>query len=306
MGRALMAGVLLASLTSLGCLPTAIDIPIGVTASPTPAPVSSTSEGLIVTPAFSKLNIDGTLFGMADMSGDAEIQSADQDIVPEFGLQGLGFHVQNARTGPRKAVVNGAITLKGYDWKIVPLMPTKATKAGGKFRFLNVPSKVAFFLDATYMVDGMTYRSFGLVRTSNGTEESVVEIDVASTLVSRYLLRLMHYSQQRVKDPAVPGDVPLNKPVDFKDLDPRDFNPLLQDLRDILGPGLPVGMSLDLSKVTQPSGEWTLAKDKADPAVVLLDQLAGYPQINFDMQRLADAVGKPYNIKKMRPPSAAN
>jgi hypothetical protein len=96
---------------------------------------------------------------------------------------------------------------------------------------------------------------------------------------------------QRAATPNV-----INRPIDFRELSPKDYNPLLQDLRDLLSGGLPPGMTIDLTQVRQPDGPWTLAKDQGDSAVVLLDQLRAYPQIDYDVKRLADAIGRARNI----------
>lgn len=298
--KTLFVGLLASSLLAAGCLPNAVPVAVvGGTGQSTSVSTPPPSEGLIIRPDLLKLNINGTIYGMADMSADAVIKADTPDLSAGIDLGGTlsGFRVQQA-TGPRKLVENAAITLKGYDWKIIPMLPTKVSDGEGKFKFRSVPAKVAFFLDATYTLGGKTYRSFGLVRTKDGTEDTNVELDLASTLVSRYLLRLMQYA-------ITPST--LNKPIDFKDLSAKEYTPLLADLRDLLAGGLPQGFqAIDMSKVNQPGGYWTLAKDKEDPAVVLLDRLTAYPQIEFDVQRLTDAIAREFNLKgsELRPPKA--
>jgi hypothetical protein len=228
-----------------------------------------------------ELIVDGTVYGQADLTTDATIKADEPNLDSDIGL----FRVLQL-SGPNKAVENASVTLKGYDFKVLPLMPTKATNEQGKFKFRSVPSRVAFFLDTTYTLGGKTYREFGLVRTGDVTESTLVDVDVSSTLVARFLLRLMQYCGT----PSI-----ANHPIDFRDLDPKDYKPLLDDLRNLLAGGMPQGMPLDLTKVKEPDGDWTAAKDKADAAVVFLDGMRGtsqaqYKQIEFDMRRLADAV----------------
>jgi hypothetical protein len=251
--------------------------------------------------------VDGTVYGTADMSSDATVK-ADKDS----GSLDVGLYKLLQVPGGRKAVENAVVTLKGYDWKVVPLLGTKTSSPEGKFKFRQVPARVAFFLDVTYLVGGRTYRQFGLVRTGIPGDSTVVEVDLASTLLSRYLLRLMQYC-------GTPNIA--NHPIDFRDLDVRDYKPMLDDLRAMLGNGMPNNIPCDLSRVGQPDGDWTLEKDKQDAAVVALDQLRAYDrsitpadrtsQLEYDVKRLADAVatnaklfespGKPLNIV---PPTA--
>lgn len=256
--------------------------------------VSGSKETVVGNGTMATLNVDGTIYGMADLTNDATIRAeepngAQIDIPTGYRLLQLA--------GARKLVQNAAVTLRGYDYKVVPLIPLKVSNEEGKFKFRSVPPHVAFFMEANYTLGGKTYNEIGLVRTGAVSETNVVEIDLSSTLVSRFLLRLMQYC-------ATPKTV--NHPIDFRDLDPKDYQPLLDDLRDLLAGGMPVGMTIDLTTVHQPAGDWTLAADKDDGAVVALDKMRGYKQILFDMQRLADAVaidaklyaspGKPLNI----------
>lgn len=291
-GKVILGALMAASLAQTGCLP-GVTTPVFPTDVPVPAPTKTPTEGLIIKQEFAYLVVEGTQYGMADMSGDATVVADTPEI------NGLDFDDSDVEipafrvltNGARKPLQNAAITLKGYDFKVTPLVGTKVSDKDGKFKFRAVPSRVAFFLDSSYAMGGQTYQMFGLVRTKDATEVTTVEIDVASTLVARFLLRLM----QRAQTPNL-----VNKPIDFRDLSPKDYNPLLNDLRDLLAGGLPTGMDLDLTRVSQPSGDWTQEKDDADSAVVLLDKLAGYPQIRFDMQRLVREIARVNKISYER------
>lgn len=292
-GKVILGALLAASLAQTGCLP-GVTTPVMTTDRPVPVPTRTPTEGLVVKQEFAQLIVEGTQYGTADMSGDAVIQADPPEVNGAVfdegeieGLEGLdipGFRVLS--TGAPKPLQNAAVTLRGYDFKVTPLIGTKVSGKDGKFKFRSVPAHVAFFLDSTYSMGGQTYRMFGLVRTKSLTEVTTVEIDVPSTLVARFLLRLM----QRAQTPNV-----VNKPIDFRDLSHKDYDPLLKDLRDVLAGGLP--LNLDLTKVNQPDGNWTKEKDAADSAVVFLDTLAQssdpvYKQIRFDMQRLVREIAR--------------
>jgi hypothetical protein len=292
-GKVIFGALMAASLAQTGCLP-GITTPVMTTDRPVPVPTKTPTEGFVPRVEFAQLVVEGTQYGTADMSGDAVIMADSPEINGSVidegeieGLEGLdipGFRVLS--TGARKPLQNAAVTLRGYDFKVTPLIGTKVSGKDGKFKFRSVPAHVAFFLDSTYSMGGQTYRMFGLVRTKSLSEVTTVEIDVPSTLVARFLLRLM----QRAQTPNV-----VNKPIDFRDLSHKDYDPLLKDLRDVLAGGLP--LNLDLTKVNQPDGNWTKEKDAADSAVVFLDTLAkssdpAYKQIRFDMQRLVREIAR--------------
>lgn len=287
-----LGGLMALSLTLSGC-------PSVLAPEPPKETTVSGSEKVVGNGTQATLNIDGTIYGMADLTQDAVIR-AEEPEGAEIDIP-TGFRILQL-AGARKLVQNAAVTLRGYDYKVVPLIPPKVSNEEGKFKFRSVPPHVAFFMEANYTLGGKTFNEIGLVRTGTVSDTNVIDIDLASTLVSRFLLRLMQYC-------ATPKTV--NHPIDFRDLDPKDYQPLLDDLRDLLAGGMPVGMTIDLTTVHQPAGDWTLEADKNDGAVVTLDHMRGYKQILFDMQRLADAVavdarlfaspGKPLNIL---PPSA--
>ena len=67
-----------------------------------------------------ELIVDGTVYGTADLSADFVIKADVPDFSSDIGL----YHVA-ATPGARKVVENAVVTLKGYDWKIVPLLGLK-------------------------------------------------------------------------------------------------------------------------------------------------------------------------------------
>ena len=294
-GKVMLGGLVALSLFQAACVPTDLTAILPAATPTPPRPSSTPAEGIVTRQDFATLNIDGTQYGLSDMADTATIVAdppgiggfeGGEDDLDLGGLDIPGFRVLHR--GSRKVVENAAVTLKGYDWKVIPLMPTKVSDKDGKFKFRSVPARVAFFLDSTYTVGGKTYRMFGLVRTKDATEQTTVEVDVPSTLVARYLLRLM----QRAGTPRY-----INKPIDFQELSPKDYEPLLKDLRDLLAAGLP--LDLDLTDVAQPSGHYDPTKpaSEEDSAVRLLDQMAKstdrrYQQIKFDMQRLTREIAR--------------
>lgn len=188
-------------------------------------------------------------------------------------------------TAPELPVENALVSVRGYDLKTIPELPSKYSLKGGSFYFANVPSRIAFFLEAQIETRERSYQLLGLTRTEDPGERTNVTIDMASSMVARELLRMWQLSGYRVS---------------FKDLDPRDFNPLLIRLRKRLASGLPPGVTFDPSKVTMPSGDWSFAEDKKDSALLALDRISRsedaisreidrlYLAVNFTITRVRD------------------
>ena len=271
--RFLVGGFLGLSLLQTGCLPN----PVSVSANPTPLATPVPQEAQIRSQDFNQLGVEGTILGPSSLGDGTRVTADSPDLATPIDL----YRVAQAfdKELPLK---NAVITLKGYDWTVVPNLPAKVSDEKGKFTFVYVPARVAFFMDATYSHGGQHYQMFGLVRTLEASEVTVTTVDIASTLVSRLLLRLMQYA-------AHPEGI--NHPIDFKKISPKDYNPLLHTLRDKLRGGAPGGLSIDLTSVRVPTGTWSLEADKADSAVVFLDRLAAQdPVISFQIDQLCEAV----------------
>lgn len=301
--RARSLHVLLSGLIGASCLLTGC--PEAERRNVTPSAISQLPEvelntqrinGLIVGPAAlgNGTRIPGSedndgAFGEVDLGipgdGDAtgEADATDEaDATGEADASSGSFRVLQT-TPAELPVENATVSVKSYDWKAVNQLVTKRSDEDGQFFFNYVPAKVAFFLEGVYTVGDKKYYMLGLTRTGDIGETTEVKIDVPSTLVSRLLLRIWHIS---------------NRFVDFKELSPKDFNPLLLNLRKELSGGLPSGVTLDLSKVSQPVGEFKYDEqgqpnDKSDSALKCLDQLAArYEMIDRDVDRLYKAMNK--------------
>lgn len=203
-------------------------------------------------------------------------------------------------SGAERVVQNALVSVRGYDLRTIPELPSLYTNADGGFYFKNVPSKIAFFLEAGVETRERSFQLLGLTRTEDTGKVTKVKIDIASTMVARELMRMWQISGYRVS---------------FKDLDPRDFNPLLLRVRKKIENGLPAGVFFDPTKVTTPDGgDWSPAKDATDSAIVALDKIAAqdeaisreidrlYLAVNYTITRVRDAS----RVVIPRPPSMAN
>lgn len=232
-------------------------------------------EGLVAAPAALANGAD-KLVGLTIDQSEAE---AAKYRMPRFTLAQA-----QAATAAEKVVQNALISVRGYDMRTIPELPSLYSDENGGFYFANVPSKIAFFLEASIETRERTIQLLGLTRTEDTGKVTKVKIDVASTLVARELMRMWQISGYRVS---------------FKDLDPRDFNPLLLRLRKALEGGLPSGVFFDPSKVTTPDGDWSAAKDANDSALVALDKIAARDEaISREIDRLYLAVN--YTITRVR------
>ncbi len=283
--------------------------PIAVSGSAVPGGSSDTriggssGEGVVKDSMIFQL-IEGSVAAPASLANGADtivgltIDEAEEEAakyrVPMFTLAQAP-----APTKAEKVVQNALVSVRGYDMRTIPELPSLYTNPDGGFYFTNVPSKIAFFLEANIETRERTLQLLGLTRTEDTGKITKVKIDVASTLVARELMRMWQISGYRVS---------------FKDLDPRDFNPLLLRLRKHLENGLPAGVFFDPSKVTTPDGDWSAEKDLKDSALVALDKIAAkedlisreidrlYLAVNFTITRVRDAS----RVVIPRPPSLAN
>jgi hypothetical protein len=186
-----------------------------------------------------------------------------------FGL------LQDAADSAEVPVQDAFIGIRGYDLKAIPQLPNRYTDEEGLTYFKYVPARIAFFLEAEVVIKGKTYKLLGLTRTPDEGLNSDVTIDIASTLVARELLRIWQMTDYRVS---------------YKDLSPKDFNPLLATLRALFRGGMP-DIPLDLSTVRMPDGEWSADKDREDSALVFLSKLAErQDQVNNEIDRIYQAV----------------
>jgi hypothetical protein len=193
-------------------------------------------------------------------------------------------------------VQNAFVGVHGFDFKVISQLTNKYTSADGVTYFKYVPARIAFFLDAEISIKGQIYHELGLTRTPGEGLNSDVTIDVASTLVARELLRIWQMTGYFVS---------------YRDLSPKDFNPLLATLRAVLRGGVPTDLKLDLSTVNPPDGPWSLEADRQDGAIFFLSKLAQrQPAVNAEIDRLYEAanislcncrVPSKYTIKRPEP-----
>ena len=276
-----------AAAAGTGCPATA---PVGVAGSITPQDGDtrirgSASEGRVSNNMIYQL-IEGSIAAPASLAGGAERVEGLRidDLEAGLAYRAPAFRVTQAVATPEKFVRNALISVRGYDLRSIPELPSLYSDENGGFYFANVPSKIAFFLEANVETKDQAFQLLGLTRTEEVGKVTKVRIDVASTLVARELMRMWQISGYRVS---------------FKDLDPRDFNPLLVRLRKHLESGLPAGVFFDPSAVTTPSGAWSAESDRDDSAIMALDKIAAQEDlISREIDRLYLAVN--YSITRVR------
>lgn len=257
-------------------------------------------DGIVAAPATLANGAD-KIVGLTIDQSEAEA-AARGFRIPTFTVaQATPTPVPAPTTSKAERVVqNALVSVRGYDLRTIPELPSLYTNGDGGFYFKNVPSKIAFFLEAGVETRERSFQLLGLTRTEDTGKVTKVKIDIASTMVARELMRMWQISGYRVS---------------FKDLDPRDFNPLLQRVRKKIENGLPAGVFFDPTKVTTPDGgDWSAAKDATDSAIVALDKIAAqdeaisreidrlYLAVNFTITRVRDAS----RVVIPRPPSIAN
>jgi hypothetical protein len=289
--RSLLPLVLVgAALAGAGC---PAGTPVNVAATTTPAPtgdaettIGGKAEGRVSASTIFQI-IEGSLVApvaLADGKPQVEGLRIDEIEAGNAAFRAPAFRVTQAEATAAEVPVNlGLVSVRGYDLRTIPELPSLYT-SDGDFYFTNVPSKIAFFLEANVETRERSFQLLGLTRTEETGKITKVRIDVASTLVARELMRMWQISGYRVS---------------FKDLDPRDFNPLLLRLRKHIQNGLPAGVFFDPSKVAAPDGDWSFEKDKKDSALVALDQIASREEvISREIDRLYLAVN--YSITHVR------
>lgn len=216
---------------------------------------------------------DGTATDTAPATDDAD--ATDAAAATDEADASATYRVLQT-TAFELPVEKALVSVKSYQFKIIDQFLTKPTDEEGKFFFAKVPAKNAFFLDASFVIGGKKHQMYGITRTGELGQRTSVTVDVASTLTARLLMRIWQQG---------------NYFFDFRDLSPKDFNPLLLNLRNILRGGLPAGVSLDLTKVSAPVEPWdnnaVPLVDADDSAIVALDRIAAqYTQIDRDIDRI--------------------
>jgi hypothetical protein len=271
-GCALLASPLLAGCPALS----GIQLPGLPMATPKPKGATETTSDVVINaPDASSLLIKGTIKGPAALGDGTKIAATEDDSggVPGFDASAsgdasgaAGYQVFRgsllATNAVELPIQNAMITVKGYDFKIIPQLLAKPSDENGEFYFRYVPARISFFLDAQFAVNGKSYRMLGLTRTQEPGTLTQVTVDMATTLTARELLRIWQLSDYR---------------IEYKDLSPKDFNPLVLALRQELKNGMPAGLMKAedvLAGVKQPDGKWAIESDREDAGVVTLDALA--------------------------------
>lgn len=315
----LLSGLVGASCLLAGCPEQAkkVTTPTAITQLPEPDLNTQRINGTIVGPAAlgDGTRITGSeendgAFGDIDLDPEAteEAEATEEETATEEAAASDATATDEAAASDAEAstgtyrllqtpgvelpVENAFISIKSYQWKAVNQLLTKRSDEDGKFYFNYVPAKVAFFIEGIFTVGDKKYYMLGLTRTGDIGETTAVKIDVASTMVARLLLRVWHIS---------------NRFIDFKELSPKDYNPLVMNLRKELENGMPDGITIDLSKVSQPVGEFTydangLPSDKDDSALQALDKLSARNEmIDRDVDRIYRAINKNFSGREDGP-----
>lgn len=217
--------------------------------------------------------------GPVKLGNGTRIVGTTQDgiLSPDAGATGAkAFGILQNATAVDLPVQNALVGIRGYDAKTIPQLTDRYTDEEGVTYFRYVPSRVAFFLEASTIVNGKAIELLGLTRTPDEGVNSEVTVDIASTLVARELLRAWQITGYQVS---------------YKDLSQKDFYPLLATLRSVFRNGFPSDIPLDLSTVSIPDGDWSLEADRQDGAVVFLDKLAQRNDaVRYEVGRLYKAV----------------
>lgn len=215
-----------------------------------------------------------------EAAGATEAADATESATATESASGTAAYRVLQSSPAELPVENAFVTVKSFEFKIIDQFLTKQTDDEGKFYFERVPIKTAFFLEAQFSKGGKRHQLFGLTRTGEFGARTALTMDVASTLTARVMMRMWQQG---------------NFFFDFEKVSPKDYMPLLLNLRNVLRGGLPAGVTLDLTKVSLPVEQWddkaTPLVDADDSAVVALDKIAAqYSQIDRDIDRLYKAV----------------